>query len=370
MATVKRKDCDKQCNGQYGKRARLWLVMGGFVAVLCCAPDADAGNIRIRPGALIDHDQIRLADVAVIEGFTADQLSELQELAIADAPAFGQSKLITLNDIRSKLAGAGVNMAVVCLKGASRCVVRRPTEMPSEQDAPQDASARKTEGEQSLRAQIQRFVDRRLAQYGGQAEVNFRWTPASLLALSGPAYTFEIEPRSNRKLGTFELLVTIQHGSAEHQIQKVAVEVALKKDVIVAINPISRGQTITRADVMTEQRSFKQLEHIGMTKPATVIGQEAKRDIRMGDMVKAGDIKSKVLVKGNDLVSIRSVRNGIAVESTGEALADGTLGDSIEVRNEGSEETFWVQVTGLRQAEALGRPERHAGVDHSKGRVK
>ena len=367
---MKRKDCDKQCSGQYGKRARFSLVMSGIAAVLCCAPAADAGNIRIRPSALIDHDQIRLADVAVFEGFAPDQLSEFQELVIADAPAFGQSKLITLNDIRSKLAGAGVNMAVVCLKGASRCVVRRPTEMPTEQDAPQGLSARKAAAEQSLQAQIQRFIDARLAEYGGKAEVNFRRTPAALLALSGPAYTFEIETRSNRKLGTFELLVTIQHGSAEPQIQKVTVEVALKKDVIVAISPISRGQTITRADIMTEQRSFKKLEHIGMTKPATVIGQEAKRDIRMGDMVKAGDIKSKVLVKRNDLVSIRSVRNGIAIESTGKALDNGALGESIEVRNEGSEETFWARVTGLRQAEALGRPERRAGVDQSKGRVK
>ena len=367
---MKRKDCDKQCNGQYGKRARLWLAMGGFVAVLCCAPDADAGNIRIRPSALIDHDQIRLADVAVIEGFTADQLSEFGDMAITDAPAFGQSKLITLNDIRAKLAGAGVNMAVVCLKGASRCVVRRPTEMPPEQDASQDSSARKIEGEQSLRAQIRRFVDLRLAEYGGEAELNFRRTPASLLALSGPAYTFDIETRNSRKLGTFELLVTIQHGSAEPQIQKVAVEVALKKDVIVALNPISRGQTITRADIMTEERSFKKLEHIGMTKPTTVIGQEAKRAIRMGDMINAGDIKSKVLVKRNDLVSIRSVQSGIAIESAGKALEDGSLGDSIEVRNEGSEETFWARVTGLRQAEALGRPERRAGVEHSKGTVK
>lgn len=367
---MKRKDYDKQCNGQYGKRARFSLVMSGIATVLCCAPDADAGNIRVRPSALIDHDQIRLADVAVIEGFAADQLSELQELAIADAPPFGQSKLITLNDIRAKLAGAGVNMAVVCLKGASRCVVRRPTEMPPEQDAPQDSSASKAKGEQSLRAQIQRFIDERLAQYGGEAEVSFRRTPAALLALSGPAYTFEIEPRSNRKLGTFELLVTIQHGSAESQIQKVAVEVALKKDVIVAISPISRGLTITRADIMTEQRSFKKLEHIGMTNPAAVIGQEAKRDIRMGDMVKAGDIKSKVLVKRNELVSIRSVRNGIAIESAGKALGNGALGESIEVRNEGSEETFWARVTGLRQAEALGRPERRAGVDHTIGRVK
>ncbi len=367
---MKRKDCDKQCNGQYRKRARFSLVMGGFVAVLCCASDANAGNIRIRPDALIDHDHIRLADVAVMEGFAADQLSELRELPIADAPSFGQSKLITLNDIRAKLAGAGVNMAVVCLKGASRCVARRPTEMPTEQDAPQDTVARKIEGEQSLRAQIRRYVDGRLAEYGGEAEVTFRRTPAALLALAGPAYTFDIESRSSRKVGNFEMLVTIHHGSAEPQTQKVAVEVALKKNVIVAINPISRGLTITRADIMTELRSFKKLEHIGMTKPATVIGQEAKRDIRMGDMIKAGDIKSKVLVKRNELVSIRSLRDGIAIESTGKALADGTLGDSIEVRNEGSEETFWAQVTGLRQAEALGRSEHRAGVDQSKGRIK
>jgi flagella basal body P-ring formation protein FlgA len=121
---------------------------------------------------------------------------------------------------------------------------------------------------------------------------------------------------------------------------------------------------------MTEQRSFKKLEHIGMTDPATVIGQESRRSIRTGEMIKAGDIKSKILVKQKDLVAIRSVHSGIAIESTGVALADGSLGDNIEVRNEGSEETFWAQVTGLRQAIALARPEHHAAVNQSRGRVK
>ncbi|MCH8963906.1 MAG: hypothetical protein IIB58_03010, partial [Planctomycetes bacterium] len=60
----------------------------------------------------------------------------------------------------------------------------------------------------------------------------------------------------------------------------------------------------------------------------------------------------------------------IAIGSAGKDLGNGALGESIEVRNEGSEETFWARVTGLRQAEALGRPERRAGVDHTIGRVK
>ena len=117
---MKRKDCDKQCNGQYGKRARFSLVMSGIAAVRCCAPAADAGNIRIRPSALIDHDQIRLADVAVFEGFAPDQLSEFQALVISDAPAFRQRHLITLNHNRSNLAGAGVPMAAVLQDGASQ----------------------------------------------------------------------------------------------------------------------------------------------------------------------------------------------------------------------------------------------------------
>jgi hypothetical protein len=204
---MNRKDCDKQCNRDRGKRARFSLVVGGLWVILCCAAHAEAGNIRIRPDALVDHDHIRLSDVAAIDGFSVDQLSEFQAMAIADAPASGQRKLITLNDIRTKLTEAGTNMAVVCLKGSSRCVVRRPSELPSREDTPQDAPAGTHPGEKSLQAQIRRFISERLTEYDGEAEVDFRSTPASLLALAGPAYTFDIEPRSSRKLGNFELLV-------------------------------------------------------------------------------------------------------------------------------------------------------------------
>ncbi len=362
-----RKDCDSEHIRQRTRPTRLLPAMAGCVLAFCCAQAAVAGTIRIRPTALIDRDQIRLSDVAVVDGFGGEQLETLKDMIITPAPAFGQNKLVTLNDIRARLIAAGVNMADVYLKGSSRCVVRRPTAIWPKQDDTPTSPKQDVAGDQTLGAQIRRLIEQKLADYGGEVELDFGRTPSALLALSGPAYTFDVEPRTRRRVGHIDLQVTIHRGRSEPQTHKVSVTAGLKKGVVVAVNRIGRGQTISSADVLLEQRTFEKLEHIGMTDPASVIGQEAKRVIRVGEMIQGNDIKSKVLVKRSDLVGIRSVRGGIVIESTATALEKGSLGDIIEVRNEASQKSFWAQVTGLRQAEALARPGRHASASRGKG---
>ncbi len=364
---MKRKDCDRQVIRQRRRPAQFWPAMAGCVLFFCCAQAGGAGVIRIRAQALIDRDQIRLGDVAVFEGFAGDQLLSLRDLQITSAPDFGRNKLVTLDDIRDRLDAAGLNIVNLRMKGSSRSVVRRPTEIPTAEPDLPDAPEQKNADRGSLRARIQQFLEQRVAEYGGELELAFGRTPAWLLASSEPRYTFKIEPRSSRRLGTIDLLVTISQGRSDPQTHKVTVTAALKKGVVVAVNTLVRGQTISSADVMVEQRSFKQLEKIGLADPASAIGQEAEQVIRVGDMIKASQIKSKVLVQRNELLSIRSVRGGIVVASTATALSKGVLGDTIEVLNEASQETFWVRVTGLRRAEILAGPGHRATVDRRRG---
>lgn len=364
---MKRKDCDRQTIRQGRRPARLWPAMAGCVLFLCCAQAGGAGDIRIRAQALIDRDQIRLGDVAVFEGFAGDELSTLRDLQITSAPDFGHNKLITLDDIRVSLDAAGLNIVNLRMKGSSRCVVRRPAEIPAAKADLLGAPEQKNADRASLRGRIQQFLEQRVAEYGGELELGFGKTPASLLALSEPGYTFKIEPRSSRRLGTIDLLVTISQGRSQPQTHKVTVTAALKKGVVVAVNTLVRGQTISSADVMVEQRSFKKLEKIGLSDLARVIGQEAKQVVRVGNMIKASQIKSKVLVQRNELLSIRSTRGGIAVASTATALSKGVLGDTIEVLNEASQETFWVRVTGLRRGEIMAGPGDRATVVRWRG---
>ena len=160
---MKRKDCDRQFILQRRRPARLWPALAGCVVLCCCAQAGGAGDIRIRAQALIDQAQIRLGDVAVFEGFAGDELSMLRDLQITSAPDFGRNKLITLDDIRDSLDAAGLNIVNLRMKGSSRCVVRRPAEIPAaELDLP-DAPEQKHADRGLLRARIQQFLEQRVA---------------------------------------------------------------------------------------------------------------------------------------------------------------------------------------------------------------
>ena len=156
---MNRKDCTTQGLLPRAPALRLWPALGGCVLAFCCAQAAHGESIRIRPKVLIDHDSIRLADVAVLDGFADAQRDELSELVISSAPEFGQNKLITLDDIRGQLIAAAVNMADVCLKGSSRCVVRRPTELPAEPEGQAVPDQRRSRGGDTLGGQIERFIE-------------------------------------------------------------------------------------------------------------------------------------------------------------------------------------------------------------------
>ena len=363
---MKRKDCDNQLIGPR-RPVRLWPVTAGCVLVLCCALQVQAGSIRLHSKALIDHDPIRLGDLVLLEGFSADQTALLKELVVSDAPGSGQDKIVTLTEVRSQLLAAGTNMAEVCLKGASRCIVRRPTELPVLSEDKPNSLPVSGSGERTLRSHIAKFIEERLVDYGGSVALDFERATAPLLMLSEPEYTFDIETRTSRRLGNIQLLVTIGHGQGQPKTHRVPVSASLKKEVVVALNSIIRGRIIARSDVMLEERVFTKLDKIGMTDPASVIGQEARRVLGVGEMLTSADIKSKILVKRNDLLSVRSINGGIAIESTATALLDGALGDIIEVRNEASEKTFWARVTGLRQAEALAGPGNYAAAARRDG---
>lgn len=363
-----RKDCDKQRSGQGAGRRQHWPVTAGCLLALCCAGTLEAQTVRVRPEMLVDHDQIRLADLAVLEGFASEQIESLQNVVIGPAPQFGQNQSVTMQQVRDALVAAGVNLAEARLTGASTCVVHRPLAMPASnlQDSTRAVASAQSSG-RTLRAQIIRFLEDMLKDYGRKLDVDFGRTPKELLELSGPQYAFQIESSQRRMLGPVELRVSISHSEGPPQTEKVFLTVSLRKGVVVAASAIGRGQTVAQADVVVEERDFKKLEDIGLTDTLGVIGQEARRPIRVGEMIRTDDIKSKMLVKRNDLVRIRSLTGGIELAASATALQPGALGDIIEVLNSASSKTFWAKVTGLRQATILDEPHDRLSTIQSPG---
>lgn len=354
---MKRKDCEltRRSIALKGGRGGGRRLVPSFAAqvtgiLLLTAAPAAAATVRLWPQSTIDRPEILLADVAGIEGFSAEVEAQLLETRLGPAPAPGGERAVTLADIRANLEARGVNMAMVSLRGAAVCRVRRAhaTSGPAGRAGvnaliPEDPT---------LRGHIRRTLESRLPVAGGRLELTFARGAAELLKLSGPGFTFEVTPRNQRVLGSVDLEVAIS-GPQGMVTEHVAVMCVLRLPVVVAARPINRGQVIRAEDVRIEERAFEQPAIAAFTSLDPVIGQEGRRLLRPGEVLESDDLKAVPLVKRGELVGVLAATPGLTLEIAAKALEDGGLGDIIELRNEASRETFQARVKGLRQAEAL-----------------
>ncbi len=109
-----------------GIREGLQLLVGAVA--LCWWPlSVGAGEIRVWPTAEVTAGEVRLADIAALQGFERDALSQLSDLVIHAAPRAGGAWLVRLGDVRSALQESGAHLASIRLSGAARCAVSTPS---------------------------------------------------------------------------------------------------------------------------------------------------------------------------------------------------------------------------------------------------
>jgi len=193
---------------------------------------------------------------------------------------------------------------------------------------------------------VTRYVSEKLESVGGRVHVRFSANAKNALSLSRPEYDFRVHWRSEPRLGPCSLEVDILQEGQLKQTLPMVVEVSLTLPVVVAARPINRGQVVRESDVQLQACDFFHLDRIGLTDPGMVIGQQARRFIRSGEMIYLRDLKSSPLVRPGDLVTVWSEVGGLKIKTVGKAVEGGTYGETIAVRNESSRQTFQATVVG------------------------
>ncbi|MBB1126651.1 flagellar basal body P-ring formation protein FlgA [Thiospirillum jenense] len=106
--------------------------------------------------------------------------------------------------------------------------------------------------------------------------------------------------------------------------------------VLVVARPLARSQRITAADVQLEQRDVSVLPNGYFDTPSAVLGLQTKRVLVPGQVLNSGQLMPPLLIKRGQLVTLRAGAGGVHVDMQGEALADGSLGQRIQARNQSS----------------------------------
>ena len=380
------------------RRRLVAAVVGGLLPVWAWAGDPAAGSgeilVHFYPSALVKTEQITLADVAEVAGDGAELASTCP---VAAAPAPGQERVVTLSQVRSVLGERGANLAQWVFRGSTRCTVKRlaaPLAGPAQPQLLSQAAWLRTErmtvgvkipeatkgsalrpaatapaaglgqanghlgggrpDPTTLAGAIDQHVRQRLANIRGEPVLRYTPVVAPLLGLSKPTYDFQISDESERLLGAVPLRITIVQDGRVKQVVPALVEVAVRMPVTVAARPINHKEIIKAADLRIETRILDQMDQIGLSDPAPLIGQRARRLVNEGEVLKVSDIEPVPLVSRNDLVTVWVRRGALEIKGTAKAMGKGGYGETIELKNEASGKTFLAVVTGEKTVQITG----------------
>ncbi len=129
----------------------------------------------------------------------------------------------------------------------------------------------------------------------------------------------------------------------------VPVRVDVFGQVVVAAEPLARGERLDQNKVKVARYSLSRLPQGYFHDPSQVIGMILKRNLAAGQPLVPNMLKAERLIARGQRVTMVAGSGGLQVRMPGEALAAGARGERIRVRNLSSHRIVegWVVKAGL-----------------------
>lgn len=322
-----------------------------FVALLVASP-ALATEVVLRPRVEARGSVVLLGDIAEIACDNAALREQLSATPLIPSPTAGAQQYLRLAEIRDLVASRGVDVRDVRFGGTAVVMVMPEAAAGAEpQKAPVPARpVISTEAEiqlasdqfaQAIRTYLQTQTghdlwnvkveaDAKLIQLAQQLGGNIQftggeapWIGRQRLSLMGPG---------------------------NQPIALVYAKVERLEMTVFVVQPVKRGDLIRRSDV--ELRP-----HLGAL-PAqaaialdAVIGKEAVQGLRPDSIVQTNQVRSPIVVRRNERVSVRARAAGVSVRTYAMAQQDGGMGDLVMVQSIASKERYAARVVGVRELE-------------------
>jgi flagella basal body P-ring formation protein FlgA len=113
--------------------------------------------------------------------------------------------------------------------------------------------------------------------------------------------------------------------------------------VVVPNRDIARGETIGEADLVygtiPANSVFSGIE----TSMDGLKGMEARRMLRAGEIVRAGDVRHPIVITKGSIVTMTFLAPGVTLTASGRAMSEGGVGDTVTVQNPAS----FRQISGI-----------------------
>lgn len=336
---------------------------GGF------APQA---TLELRSTVSVMGAEIRLKHLARWTEEDALAMAQTADLVIARFETETQV-MLSAEQVRKVLEGAGVNLAAINFAGALSCKAMRvdaggqgsgfriqektaaepvPT-VPATRPAAPVANEAEAAAPQTLRDVLMKEISTRFGIAVEALEVRFAAEDERHLKLPTPLFTFDVQPRRERNLGliTWDVMIA---GANLKQKASISANVRAWQQVQVTRLPMVYKQQFREQDVMEKRMLLDHLSEGGALTLEQVIGQQAARDIAAGTVLSARMIEPTTLARVGQLITVNVSKGSMQLKWVAEAREIGSQGQAIRVRKPGTREEFTVLLTGPQEGRLVG----------------
>lgn len=316
------------------------LVLSCLILV-SLALRGEAAVIEMQTDAHVSKNIVRLSDVARVHDAGAEERAALEPIYVTLSPASGKAKTVALAEVRQRLRAHGVNLGTVIFEGPSRVTVRRlPADAP-----PPDADAHRSAAADLITG----FVAEGLGLPAEEVDVAFdRETARRLERLAGRGYRLVVQHQGPAvSLGSNRLLLVGYAGTEARERVDLVATVRAYAHVPVAARNIARRAALAAGDVMLERRLVSSPDQAALTID-DLLTRRAARPIAKGEVIEPDLIADVPLVRRGDMVTVIARAGHVAVKTLGQALEEGTRGQSIKVRNLDTNRVFMARVQEMR----------------------
>ncbi len=329
------------------------FMAAAAVALLSLARPSLGQTVTLLGAARIDPSgPVLLGDIAHIEGEGAEALAGVvivedpaRELALSNGPL-----MVRLDRVRESIERSGkARRSTLALQGRSCVIVpiRRVEAGPSLEKVEEDKPDPSHLGRPTVRGGIERYLLDIFGVRPSEARFSFEDRDEAFLAETTIGRHMAV-----RRVGSsarVPVAVTVYDGESIVASGTVRVTVLLKRDVLVATRPVSRGVRLDSGVVRAETRWVPPT--IDPAPADEAIGSVLVDPRVEGQIVERRNLEPPVMVRRGDIVKIHCVAGTVVIELDARARTDGREGDVIEFEPmDGTRRRINARVSGPGQA--------------------
>jgi len=290
---------------------------------------------------------VRLGDVADLVAIDADARKESLELPLTPSPAPGTQQRLSAAQLRDLLAASGVDAASWRLAGAPAVVIEAPSRSIEPAPAPAPRQITREAAHEQILAEVRQFLRGQTGHelWTVELEPNSTLIEAFCSAAVRPSITGGKAPWTGRQRFEF-------HWPDEPAGLGATVRVDRLEMAACAVRTIERGDFVRATDVVLRPvgggvppRAVATLE--------AAIGKEALQTIRTDSVVLSNQLRTPLVVRRGERVTVKAKAAGVVVRTYGTAREDGSLGDLIMVEALEGREKYAARVSGVRELEVF-----------------